>query len=129
MPPRTAIETNVKSAIRDLRRISPAAAREARAAMKSAAGPVVEQARRDAPRDTGALARSIRATTNRDGVVIRAGTSVRVPYANVIHWGWRKRGIAPNPFLARAIEERAPDALDELVENFNRLFYRHGFKR
>ena len=54
-----------------------------------------------APKRSGALAGSIRATRQAGGVAIKVG-SARIPYANPIHWGWPKRNIEAQPFLSDA---------------------------
>lgn len=60
-----------------------------------------------APRRTGRLQHSVRATASTRGAKIRAG-GAQVPYAGPIHWGWPTRHrdgthrggpIAPNPFV------------------------------
>jgi hypothetical protein len=62
---------------------------------------VVQTASGMAPRRSGALAGSIRASRAAASVTIKAG-SARVPYAGAIHWGWPARNIAANPFLSNA---------------------------
>lgn len=67
----------------------------------------MQQAIADAPRRSGNLRQTLRVgATNRAGV-IRAGNNRQtgVPYANPIHWGWFKRGIMPNPFVAEAAQK------------------------
>lgn len=54
--------------------------------------------RRKAP---GSLQRSIRPGATTKAAVIRAG-GARVPYANVQHWGWPRRNIAPTYFVSEA---------------------------
>lgn len=62
---------------------------------------VVATASGMAPRRSGALAGSIRASRAAASITIKAG-SARVPYAGVIHWGWPAHNIAANPFLSNA---------------------------
>lgn len=73
----------------------------------AAAGIVVPAARASAPRRTGRLAGNVRGSGTKTGAVIRAG-GARVPYAAPIHWGWEKRGIAPNPFISTAAQNTEP---------------------
>lgn len=59
-----------------------------------------------APRRSGALAGSGRASRTARRAIVRFG-SARVPYAGPIHWGWPRRHIAAQPFgidAARATE-------------------------
>jgi hypothetical protein len=58
-------------------------------------GFVVTQAKMAAPRRTGRLAGSIRATATGSDVTIGSG----LIYAGVIHNGWPRHGITANPFL------------------------------
>ncbi|WP_199184228.1 hypothetical protein [Cryobacterium sp. Y62] len=57
-----------------------------------------------APVVSGLLRRSIRAAGTRTAGIIRAGNNTRVPYAGVIHWGWKARGIPANPFLTNGAQ-------------------------
>ncbi|PZE84157.1 HK97 gp10 family phage protein [Curtobacterium sp. MCBD17_032] len=52
-----------------------------------------------APRRTGRLQQTIRASGTKTAGIIRAGTA-RVPYAAPIHWGWSRRHITAQPFLS-----------------------------
>lgn len=75
----------------------------------------------EAPVRTGRLARSIRfKATNRDWSYVKAGTARAVPYANPIHWGWRKHGIKPNPFLWRALAGSKDEVQRELMQNLEK---------
>jgi len=62
---------------------------------------VAATARGMAPRRSGALAGSIRASRAAGSIAIKAG-SAGIPYAGVIHWGWPAHNIAANPFLSDA---------------------------
>ncbi len=79
-----------------------------KAAGKESAQIVVNEARTLVPVRTGNLRNSIRlGATASSKVTISAGNNrsgrAGVPYANPIHWGWFKRHIAPQPFLAKAL--------------------------
>jgi hypothetical protein len=52
------------------------------------------------PVRSGKLRRTIRAAGTKTAGIVRAGNNTRVPYAGLIHWGWKSRGIKPRPFLA-----------------------------
>lgn len=121
---------------RDLKAIDASLAREMRDSLKDAAGIVSRQATIQAPRRTGKLAASIRPSTAGARAVIRSP----VPYGNVIHWGGTTgRGhtattpgatrIRANPFIKRAAEAKAPEALERIADNLEALARRHGFKK
>lgn len=54
-----------------------------------------------APRRTGALAGSMRATAT----PTQARVEFPIVYANPIHWGWPARNIRSNPFATTALEQ------------------------
>lgn len=75
----------------------------------------------DAPRRTGRLAASVRASGTARESIVRAGKK-SVPYANPIHWGHASRGIAAQPWIAEAAERRFDhsqgivlDALESII--------------
>lgn len=74
------------------------------------------------PRKSGRLASSVRVGATARAGIVRAGKA-SVPYAGVIHWGWARRGIKAQPWLADAAassESRWTDAylhgVEELLE-------------
>jgi phage gpG-like protein len=70
-----------------------------------------------APRRTGRLAASIRATSSPNRASISAG-STAVPYAAAINYGWRARHIPPAAFMQRAdrvLRAEAPKRLDQIA--------------
>ena len=68
---------------------------------------VVAAAQGLAPRRTGRLAASGRASKAARKATVRFG-SARVPYAGPIHWGWPRRGIAAQPFAVDAARATEP---------------------
>jgi hypothetical protein len=60
-----------------------------------------------APRRSGRLAGSVRGNQAKTMAAVRAG-GARVPYANVIHWGWPRHHIASQPFLVDAAHITEP---------------------
>jgi hypothetical protein len=60
-----------------------------------------------APRRTGTLSASIRASKAKSSATLRAG-SAKVRYAGVIHWGWPRRSIRPQTFLVDAAAVTEP---------------------
>lgn len=86
----------IEGGLQDLKRING----ETAAYIATAARPAT-------PHRTGRLAATLRSSgTNRAGV-IRAGTA-RVPYAAVIHYGWPRRHIEPQPWLIDAAQRTEP---------------------
>ena len=85
---------------------------------------VAERARAEAPVLTGKLRGSIRAVSTGRGAKIRAG-SKRVPYASVIHFGWRKRNIAENRFLYRAVDKSVDEAVDMYLKEIYTIWNRN----
>jgi hypothetical protein len=68
---------------------------------------VLNAATARAPRRTGRLASSGRASRAARRAVVRFG-SARVPYAGPIHWGWPRRHIAAQPFAIDAARATEP---------------------
>jgi hypothetical protein len=60
-----------------------------------------------APKRSGALAGSIRSSKAKGSATLRAG-SARLPYAGPVHWGWPRRGLRPQAFLADAASVTEP---------------------
>lgn len=79
-----------------------------------AAAALVPAARALAPKLTGRLAGSIRASATARAGVVRAG-SASVPYAGPIHWGWPRHHISPHPFLVDALQ----DNVDKIVAKYD----------
>lgn len=74
---------------------------------RTAAATVAAFSKSTAPVKTGALRATIRpAGTARAGIV-RAGFK-KVPYAGPIHWGWPKRNIKAQPWLADTAKATEP---------------------
>jgi len=96
----------LKELLSALRKIDPALKIEIKALNLESAKIVRMEAMRRVPvGKTGKLQRSIKAlASQRKGRVV-AG-SKPVPYAGVIHFGWPKRHIRPQPFLFRALDRK-----------------------
>lgn len=98
-----ALRRDIVGAGRDLNRMD----------MRSIARTGARLAASYAPRRSGRLRRSIRPSTTKGKASIRAG-GVRVPYAWVINYGWRKRNIEASHFMDRAaavLRKRSPAEL------------------
>ena len=93
-------------------------------ANKQAAEVIAEPAQKDAPRASGALAKSVRATGGVASGAVKVGSKARVPYAGVIHYGWPARNIQPQPFVTEALQEHLGDArsvYEEILSEIIRL--------
>ncbi|WP_314148238.1 HK97 gp10 family phage protein [uncultured Leifsonia sp.] len=75
---------------------------------KQAAAIAADRAADRAPRRSGRLAATIRAAGTKTAGIVRVGNNTRVPYAPVIHWGWKRRHITANPFASRGAQESEP---------------------
>lgn len=80
-----------------------------------------------APRKSGALVRSLKASKGKSRASIRAG-GAKVPYAGAINYGWARRNIAPARFMQRAdrvLRRTAPARLEaqlrHLIQQQGRL--------
>lgn len=78
---------------------------------------VVARARRLAPTDTGALARSI--SGRGTGSTATVGTAIA--YAAPVHFGVPRRRIPPRPFLFGAVDAERSRILDAYARNVQTL--------
>ena len=53
--------------------------------------------------------------------VARARVRSNLIYAPVIHWGWPRRNIKPNPFVLRAAQETRPEWMAEYEKSLQAL--------
>jgi HK97 gp10 family phage protein len=83
-----------------------------RDAHKAGAAVIAEEAKTIVPVRSGKLKRSIGAKGSQSSGAIKAGSAARVPYAGVIHYGWRDKNIKAQPFLSEAVGEKLPEAID-----------------
>lgn len=125
----------VKDLRRDLRAIDKALPKELTKALKAAAEEVLPTARALAPKRSGRLASSLRAS----GAGNKASIRSPLPYANVQHWGGSVgrgrvggRGgsthINPTKFIVRAVDRHHEDVVDRLGDEIEALAERHGWK-
>lgn len=114
---------NLQQLRKNLRDVDRGALREIQQVTKRAAGIVAEEARGIAPRRTGRLAKSIRATTSGSLGVVRSP----LPYAPIIEYGWPARGIPDRRFIGRALENKQDAVLRELERGFDAVAKRNGF--
>lgn len=115
----------LKALRKDLKALDKHVSRELTGDLKEALMPVATRANALAPRgDTGKLA----SRTKAFAAGHRAGLRNTLPYANPIHWGWRARGIEPDKFAVRAIDERGDQIVDDIGDAIEDHARRHGFK-
>ncbi len=87
-------------------------------------GQVVISAARP-PHQDGTLAGTLRAGRGKTKAVVRAG-GARAPYAGVIHYGWPKHNITPQPFLLVAIRDTTPQILAGLDKGLGELLRKNN---
>lgn len=78
-----------------------------------------------APRRSGALAGNVRGNRAKSRATVSAG-GARVPYAGVINYGWKARGIQASGFMQRADEALRPEAPDLLIKAINSAITERG---
>lgn len=120
----------IKDLRADIRAIDRALPKELTKALKAAAGEVLPTARALAPRRSGRLAASLRAS----GAGTKASIRSALPYANAVHWGTGARpnrqgphNIAPRKFVVRAVDRKTDAVVDRLGDEIEALADRHGW--
>lgn len=92
--------------------------------LKAAFGGIAQEARSlaagFAPRRSGKLAASIRASAAKNYATVSAGGS-KVPYAAPINYGWPKRNITGAGFMQKADAAIRPHVLRDLVTAVDKL--------
>lgn len=104
-------------------------------ALRAAAKPIVKDAKRLAPRRTGVLRRSIVAVKGKDkGGAYAATRTVLIgfkkpasSYAHLVEFGTLHS--AAQPFIRPAMDARAQDALNEMVEVLSKGLLREEWKK
>lgn len=109
---------------RDLKALDKALPRELTKALKAAAEEVLPTARALAPKRSGRLASSLKAS----GAGNKASIRSALPYSNAVHWGTGRRAhlrgphnIAPTKFVVRAIDQRSNAVVDRLGDEIEQL--------
>ncbi len=85
-----------------------------------AAAIVADAAAPRTPRRSGKLAASVRTGATQRGGRVMAGKS-SVPYAGPIHWGWTRRHIKAQPWLADAASTSEGRWTDVYLEGMDEL--------
>jgi hypothetical protein len=88
-----------------IRQAAPELRKEFKDVYRNTALAVAGRAYQLAPKYTGDLAGSIRPMATLTSASVSAGNS-GVEYAGPIHWGWPKRNIRSQPFIADALEQQ-----------------------
>jgi phage gpG-like protein len=115
---------------RALKQTHPAADKQLREELRDIGERIALVGARNAPRDTGALQRSIRPYVTARGVAVGS----TLPYASVVHWGGtiNPRGtdirFERRPFLSDAIEDTADWALNQIADSFDRAARSAGWR-
>jgi hypothetical protein len=104
---------------RDLRGIGADLA-DLKDANQRAAGIVQQAAASRAPRRSGKLAASGRASRTAGRATVMFG-GARIPYAGPVHWGWPARGIEPDPFIPDAAQATESLWLPAYEADLNKL--------
>jgi hypothetical protein len=114
---------------------------ELKAANYEAAKLLIKRAKPLVPVRSGRLLSTLRPANKAGYALARAGLA-KVPYANVIHWGWlvvgerhkgvRKKGryvgIAPQPFFSEALGYSYEQIITEYYEALGNLMVKHNLK-
>ena len=98
---------------------------ELKAAHQKVVDAVLTEARTRAPRRTGNLAASRKATAAKTAGTVKGGNRRKgptgVPYAGPIHWGWPGHNIEPNTFLVDAAETTRPTWVGIYEQEIDRI--------
>lgn len=124
----------LQSLRRNLKAVDKDAAKEVQAVTRGAAEVVAVRARARAPRKSGRLAASIKATTSGASGVVRSP----LPYANVQHWGGTTGPghtsstpgsvrVAGSFFIRRAFDDTHVLVGELLAKGMRDVAKRHGF--
>lgn len=82
--------------------------------------PVARQTAPVGPPIHGHIATTIRAGATRSQAIIRAGTAA-LPYAAVIHWGWFRHHIKPDPWITLAARQTEPEWSEVYFEGLTKI--------
>lgn len=88
---------------------------------------VAEESRTLVPVLKGKLKKSIVSRKLLNEVKVQAGSN-SVPYANLIHWGSKKRGVNRNPFFYRALAFTRKEVLEFYTREIEQLIAKQSTK-
>lgn len=89
---------------------------------------VADAAAQRAPRRTGRLRDSVRATARVTGGRVAFGGGrgrMGIEYGGPIHFGWPRRNIKPQPFVYDVLDERRQKVLTVYEKEMTKLIKRH----
>lgn len=109
---------------RQLKAIDKALVKEMTALHKEVGEPVAARARSTVPARTGRLGATIKAGGTQTSARIQAGGAA-VPYAGVIHYGWPRQNIEPQPFLVDALTANEAQIIAQYEQAIEELISRH----
>lgn len=114
--------TGLRETIRSLERLG-TEVKDLKDAFKRIGNLVVDDAQAGAPKKSGALAGSIRASNTKNRSTIRSG-SAKVPYAGVQEWGWPRHNIEGSHYLVSAVERNQQTSVRALDDELRGLIRR-----
>lgn len=95
--------------------------KELKAANQRVGQIVVQAAQARAPKKTGRLAASIRASKEAAAVTIRAGNNGAIPYAAVQEYGWPRHHISAKHYLTGAIADKRDEVMALYFAELDRI--------
>ena len=92
---------------------------------------VASAAKTKVPVRSGRLKRNIRSSGTKTAAAVKSGNDRKagpasIPYAPIVHFGWARRGIRPQPYLYEALDERRQQVINR-YENEVRSIIRRAF--
>jgi hypothetical protein len=89
---------------------------------KDSAELVADTGRTLAPKRTGRLAGQVKPGSTASGAYVAVRGLI---YAPVIHFGWARHNISPNPFLYHALDQRRSDVVEKYERQVAELIERN----
>lgn len=120
MPDSFVAVVGLNSIIRELRKMG-IDAQDLKSATNAASAVVLPAAIAATPVKTGKLQQTVKASKSPNKVVITAGNSVSVPYANPIHFGWRRKKIVGNPWLLQVRDSYGDEVANTYINELQKL--------
>ena len=103
---------------RELKAVDAALPKELNKIGKDAAGLIADTARGSAPSLSGTFAAKIKPGATAKGAYVALKGLV---YAKVIHFGWPRHNIAPQPVIYEALDDRRGEVIDRYRDGINKL--------
>ena len=123
---RDAIEVEgLRRTVTQLKRFG-ARSEDLKAAFQRVGARAVLEGKAKAPKQSGALAATVKQSKRQNAVYIYAGKKA-VPYAGPVHWGWPKRNITANPWLVKMAGDLEPYMREQLQRELRQLARQLGF--